>query len=179
VEALLLDHGTPSAAYVVRETPRVNIDPGRLAASGLRPGPWLKRLQDPGVADAEVLVVEGASRAVGALRAALTVTTPGDSVAYLTDFLLDEAALALLGEALRGIGTVVCEAQYADADRELAVRNRHLTARLAATLAARAGVGQLVLFHLSDRYRPEGWRALLAEARAVFPNTRFPEPWSL
>jgi ribonuclease Z len=47
------------------------------------------------------------------------------------------------------------------------------------TLAARAGVGQLVLFHLSDRYRPEGWRALLAEAQAVFSATRFPAHWSL
>jgi ribonuclease Z len=40
-------------------------------------------------------------------------------------------------------------------------------------------VGRLVLFHLSDRYRPEQWRELLDEARAIFPATSFPEHWSL
>ena len=45
VEALLMDHGTPSAAYIVRETPRVNVDLARLAALGLRPGPWLQRVR--------------------------------------------------------------------------------------------------------------------------------------
>src|SRR5262249_40387876 len=47
VEAMLMDHSTPSIAYVVRETPRVNIDTDKLAELGLRPGPWLKRLRGP------------------------------------------------------------------------------------------------------------------------------------
>jgi ribonuclease Z len=52
-----------------------------------------------------------------------------------------------------------------------------MTARRAAELAARAGVGRLVLFHLSRRYTPEGWVQLLGEARAVFPRTELPEGW--
>ena len=52
-----------------------------------------------------------------------------------------------------------------------------MTATQAASLAARAGVGPLVLFHLSDRYRPEEWRAMLDEARDVFPATIFPDHW--
>jgi ribonuclease Z len=54
-----------------------------------------------------------------------------------------------------------------------------MTARQAATLAARAGVGRLVLFHLSERYRPPEWLELLEEARAVFPRTVFAEHWGL
>ena len=104
--------------------------------------------------------------------------TPGDSVAYLTDFLLDDTAAGRLAEALKGVGSVVCESQYRDADLELARRNYHMTAVQAASLAARAGVGRLVLFHLSDRYRPEEWAGLLAEARAVFPATAFPDHWA-
>jgi ribonuclease Z len=180
VEVMLMDHGTPSAAYVVRETPRVNVDPGRLAALGLRPGPWLQRVRGPRAGEEETVVVEGVARRLRELQDALAAVTPGGSAAYLTDFLLDDAAAAdRLAEALKGVGTVVCESQYRQADLDLARRNYHMTATQAAALAARAGVGRLVLFHLSERYRPEEWRAMLAEARAVFPATAFPEHWAV
>ncbi len=179
VEALLMDHGTPSVAYVVREADRVNVDPARLAALGLRPGPWLQRVRGPQAAGDETVAVGGQPRRLRELQDALLSVTPGGSVAYLTDFLLDGAAADRLAEALRGVTAVVCESQYREADADLAARNRHMTARQAAALAARAGVGRLVLFHLSDRYRPEEWRELLAEARAVFPATAFPDHWGL
>jgi ribonuclease Z len=119
------------------------------------------------------------ARPLRELQEALVAVTPGDGVAYLTDFLLDEAAADRLAGALRGVGTVVCESQYRHADLDLARRNYHMTATQAASLAARAGVGRLVLFHLSDRYRPEEWRGLLAEARAVVPATSFPDHWAI
>jgi ribonuclease Z len=178
IEALLMDHGTPSVAYVIRETPRVNVDPARLGALGLRPGPWLQRVRGPQADDAETIVVEGVSRRVKELQDALVTVTPGNSVAYLTDFLMDDAAMERLVEALHGVATVICESQYQHADLELAVRNRHMTAVQAATMASRANVGRLVLFHLSVRYRPEQWREILAEARATFPATEFPGHWA-
>jgi ribonuclease Z len=179
LEALLMDHGTTSAAYVVRESPRVNVDPARLAALGLRPGPWLQRVRGPRAGQEETVVVGGGARRLKELQDALVTVTPGDSAAYLTDFLLDDAAAGRLADVLRGVGTVVCESQYRHADVELARRNYHMTATQAASLAARAGVGRLVLFHLSDRYRPEEWRAMLAEARAIFPATSFPDHWAV
>jgi ribonuclease Z len=178
VEAFLMDHGTPSIAYVVRETPRVNVDPARLAALGLRPGPWLQRVRGPRADERETVVVAGETRRLKELQEALVTITPGDAVAYLTDFCLDEAAMDRLAEALKAVGTVVCESQYRQADEALAVRNYHMTTTQAAGLARRAGVGRLVLFHLSDRYRPEEWRAMLDEARAVFPATTFPGHWA-
>ncbi len=178
VDALLMHHGTPSVAYVVRELPRVNVDPARLASLGLRPGPWLQRVRGPRAEETEEVVVEGVPRRVRDLQEALVTVTPGDAVAYLTDFLLDEAAADRLAEVLQGVGTVVCESQYREADVELARRNYHMTATQAATLAKRAAVGRLVLFHLSDRYRPEEWRAMLGEAQAVFPATTFPDHWA-
>lgn len=179
VEALLMDHATVSLAYVVRETPRVNIDTGKLATLGLRPGPWLQRVRGPRAEANESVDVGGMIRPLAELQDTLLISTPGDAVAYLTDFRLDEAAQDRLAESLHGVGTVICESQYRQADSELAWRNYHMTATQAATLARRAGVGRLVLFHLSDRYPPEEWRALLAEAQAVFPATSFPEHWQL
>ncbi len=43
----------------------------------------------------------------------------------------------------------------------------HLTAKMAAELALKAGVRQLYLTHLSRRYREKD---VLAEAQAIFPN---------
>jgi ribonuclease Z len=180
VEAQLMDHGTPSVAYVVRETPRINVDVAKMAALGLRPGPWLKQVREkPRAGEAETIFVGETTHRLADLREALLVTAPGESVAYLTDFLLDEAAMERLSRMVRGCTAVVCESQYRHDDVELATRNYHMTATQAATLARRACVGRLVLFHLSDRYRPEQWREMLAEAQAVFPATSFPEHWAI
>jgi ribonuclease Z len=178
VEAWTMEHGTPSIAYLVREKPRWNVDLSRMEGLGLPPGPWLKTLKDPSVQQGTVSV-EGREYDLAELRSALLIETPGDSVAYLTDFRLDEAGLERLAQALRGCRTMVCESQYRQADLELASRNHHLTCTLAAEAARRAGVEELVLFHVSTRYTPEEWTEMLSEARAVFPRTRFPEHWRL
>jgi ribonuclease Z len=85
----------------------------------------------------------------------------------------------LLADALRGCRVMVCEGQYRHADRPLAEKNYHMTTVLSATLAKRAGVGELVLFHLSDRYEPWEWAEMLQEARRVFPRATYPRGWDL
>lgn len=178
VAALQMEHLTPSLAYIVREKPRLHLRAERLAELGLSPGPWIRELKAAG-AEAERLTIGGREYAVQELREALLTETRGDSIAYLTDFLLDETALERLVPALEGCTTIVCESQYRHADWELAQRHCHMTSVQAADLARRAGAGELVLIHVSDRYRAGEWREMLEEARAVFPNTRFPEQWEL
>ena len=53
-----------------------------------------------------------------------------------------------------------------------------MTVTNVAKLAREAGVGSLVLFHISERYDLAEQQALLAEAQAIFPNTAFPPHWS-
>ncbi|HEU5441354.1 MAG TPA: MBL fold metallo-hydrolase [Ktedonobacterales bacterium] len=178
IQALLMNHQTPSLAYILREQPRLNVAPERLVSLGLPAGRWLEALKYPPEGSDEIEVA-GERYPLAELRAALVVERPGDSLAYLTDFLLDDDAMARLVPALEGVGTIVCESQYLDADIELARRHHHMTASQAARLARAAGAGELILFHLSDRYRPDTWLAMLTEARAVFPNTRFPAHWAL
>ena len=177
-EAWLMDHMTPSVAYLVRECARQNVDEARLAAMALKPGPWLNELKNPSPGASEV-VVDGITHSLDELRSALIVETPGESIAYLTDFLLDGAALDWLSDRLRGCRTIVCECQYRHADRDLASKNYHMTTTLSATLAKQAGAGELVLMHLSDRYERGDWAEMLKEAREVFPDTRFPAHWAL
>ena len=130
----------------------------------------MKALKDP-VELADDAIVEG--RPAGELREKLLVPTPGDSIAYLTDFLMDEAAAERLEPWLAGCKAVVCESQYRAADLELALKNFHMTSVQGAAVAKRAGVEDLVLIHVSSRYTREEWMALLEEARAVFPGARF------
>ena len=56
----------------------------------------------------------------------------------------------------------------------MAFQKQHSTSTMAAQTAAEAGVGQLVLTHLSPRYvagNPVTPDDLLREAQAIFPNT--------
>lgn len=179
VEARLLDHGIPSAAYLVREATHVNVDQGRLAAAGLTPGPWLKRVRGPAAAAGETVTVGDRVVDLATLQDDLLVHTPGESIAYLTDFRLDEQTLPETATWLRGADTLVCDCQYHSTDADLAERNRHMTAAATAKLATAAGVKRLVLFHVSSRYDVEGWRGLLEEARTVFPQSTYPESWGI
>ena len=178
LEAISMEHRTPTIAYVVREKRRQNIDTSRLAPLGLTPGPWLKQVKE--AADESAIVeVAGTTYSIAELRRMLLVETPGDSIAYLTDFLLDEQAMERLATALQGCKVIVCEGQYRHADIELARKNYHMTTVLAATLAKRIQAQELVLFHLSDRYDRSQWLEMLTEARQVFPRTRYPSHWGL
>lgn len=178
VQVVQLDHLTPSLAYVLREPSKLNIDTSKLAALGLKPGSWLREMKEAGTTQ-KTIMVNGAEHDLEALKTELMVATEGDSIAYLTDFLLDDAAMEKLLPMLRGCKTVVCESQYIAEDRALALKNYHMTADRVATLAKEAKVGELILFHVSDRYDPGHWKALLREAQAIFPNTHYPAHWKL
>jgi ribonuclease Z len=179
VYARIMDHGIPCLAYAVREDVRRNIDLQAVSALGLKPGRWMQALKDPARSDDEVIATNGATHRLGELRTQLLVSTPGASIAYLTDFALDERAEAGLAEMLRDCDRIIGETNYRDADIELARRNRHMTASAMGRLAARAGARELVLFHLSDRYTKEQWSELLDEVKQVFPAARLPGHWGL
>lgn len=179
VRAFALNHHTTSLGYRVDERPRRNIDTAVLQELGLRPGPWLKQVRPEAEAGAgsEELMIEGKTWSLAELRDRLLVETDGDSIAYLTDFLFDEASHAALMPGMLGCKTIVCDCQYRHADLELARKHFHMTARLAGELAAEVGALDLVLMHVSERYSPVEWREMLEEARTVFPAARFPEGW--
>jgi len=67
-----------------------------------------------------------------------------------------------------GADAVVIEATYMEEEAQMARYFGHLTARRAAELALQAEIRQLILTHVSRRYREKD---ILAEAQAVFENT--------
>jgi len=80
-------------------------------------------------------------------------------------------------ELAKNADVLVHEATFTQDREEGANAFGHSTARQAAEIARKAGVGKLILTHISSRYREK--EPLLEEATAVFPNTVIAEDfWS-
>ncbi|MDX2212329.1 MAG: ribonuclease Z [Oculatellaceae cyanobacterium bins.114] len=94
----------------------------------------------------------------------------GRKFVYCTDTIYCDNAVTLARDA----DVLIHEATFAHQDAELAYQRLHSTSTMAAQVALSAGVKQLIMTHFSPRYAPGNAITLddlLAEARAIFPNT--------
>ena len=87
------------------------------------------------------------------------------SVAYCSD----TAPFEGLSDIVKGVDILYHEATYTREMQNLANERFHSTAEQAATVAASAGVGKLILGHFSSRYKD--LNVFLEEARPVFAET--------
>jgi len=71
-------------------------------------------------------------------------------------------------EVCRDADGLVIESTYLDEEADMAKQFSHLTARMGAELAVKAGVKKLILTHISRRYREKD---VVAQAQSIFPNT--------
>ncbi|MEJ2616545.1 MAG: MBL fold metallo-hydrolase [Ignavibacteriaceae bacterium] len=176
IKSIRLNHIIPSIGYLLIENPSHNIIPEKLEKLNLPKGNWLEKLKDFSFEDSVKIEIDGKGLSLGELRKELLETTEGESIAYLTDFILDNDSKEKLLQFLEGCHTLVCESQYLDKDIQLAATNYHLTAAQAATIAKESGVKKLILFHISERYQ-NNFKEVLFEAREIFKDTYFPENW--
>ena len=91
----------------------------------------------------------------------------GRKVVVTGDTRPTEAVAALAKEAV----VLVHDSTFGSSEADRAVETGHSTAREAAQVARDAGVGTLVLTHVSSRH---SWRELRDEARQVFTNSVLP-----
>jgi ribonuclease Z len=159
-----LTHRVPAYAYRVDLKPR----PGRFDVEqarrlGIPPGPVYADLKaGRSVTLDDGRIIRGSSLC-GPPR-------PGCAVVYCTDTVFCEAAV----ELARGADLLIHEATFSHAEAEMAIQRQHSTSTMAAQTALAAGVKRLALTHLSPRYvagNPMTPDDLLAEARAIFPET--------
>jgi ribonuclease Z len=88
----------------------------------------------------------------------------------------DTAPAGTVLEVAQGADVLVHEATFCDDERDRAHETAHSTAAEAAAIARQAGVGLLVLTHVSSRYfGPEVAR----EAREIFPDTVVPRDYDV
>lgn len=159
-----LNHRVTSYGYAVSEKPRPGtFDAASALAFGVPFGPLFGRLKaGETLTLPDGRVVDGAAL-VGPPR-------PGRKVVVCGDTGRTAATVALAA----GADVLVHEATFLSDQQDRAVAAGHSTAAEAATVARDAGVGTLILTHISARYEGDSqFRAadLLAEAQAIFPNT--------
>jgi len=164
VRATPLTHRVPAYAYRIEQKPRAGrFDVDQARALKIPPGPIYAALKR-----GETVTLDD-GRAIDG-RTLCGPDRPGVSVVYCTDTVFSEAAVQLA----RGADLLIHEATFAHGEAEMAFQRQHSTSTMAAQTAAEAGVKQLVLTHLSPRYAPGNAITaddLLAEARAIFPET--------
>lgn len=85
--------------------------------------------------------------------------------AYCSDTAYTEDILPYI----EGVNLLCLESTFNNAFASVAAEKLHCTAAQAATLAKKANAKQLVLTHISARYKDP--QVLLDEAKAIFPNT--------
>ena len=165
VKAAPLKHRIPSFAYRVNQKPR----PGRFniekaKSNEIPPGPLYAALQRGEKVNLEDGRIFSGKEFCGPPR-------PGVSMVYCTDTVYTESAIEISKEA----DLLIHEATYAYKETDMAYQRGHSTATMAAQIAAKANVNQLILTHLSPRYTPGNETSphdLLNEAKAIFPNTQ-------
>lgn len=157
VIAFPVAHRGPSLGYLFREKSRRPFLEARAEALNVPHGPERSRL----VAGESVTLSDG--RVIDPDD----VLGPAEERASLAH-VGDTGGVATLVEPVRGADVLVIEATYLERDADLARHFEHLTAAQAARLAREAGVHQLVLTHISRRYRHSD---VLEEAQAIMPNT--------
>lgn len=155
ITALPLDHRVPTFGYRVQEPDGWTMLPDRLAALGVT-GPDVGRLRARG----EIRTDTG--RRVTLAECA--TPRPGQSVAFVMDTRRCANAVHLAEHA----DLLIIESTFLDAQAALAEESGHLTAGQAGRIAAEAGVRQLVLTHLSERYGLADEPRFVAEAATEY-----------
>ncbi|MBE0687795.1 MAG: ribonuclease Z [Anaerolineaceae bacterium] len=149
--------GPDNYGYLFQEKGKYPFLPEKAQELGIPSGPWRKDL----VNGKAVTLPDGRKiqpeQVLGEYKAGTRMVVLGDVAE--TDSLVTYCDQA---------DVLVTEATYLESEAEMAQQFGHMTARQSAQLAVRANVKQLILTHLSRRYRE---RDILAEAQAVFPNT--------
>lgn len=162
VETAILDHRVPSLAFCVHEHFHINILKAELAAMGLTVGPWVadfkRQLFEKAAANTSFQVPSASAGegmqtfVLGELANKITRVTPGQKIAYVADALYSHQNQEKIIALAQGADHLFIEAAFLEQDRQTAQDKYHLTAHQAGTLARKAGVRELTVFHHSPRY---------------------------
>ena len=148
--------GSDSLGFRFEERSHRPFLPEKAEALGVPPGPVRREL----VEGKTITLSDG--RTVGP-EDVLGPLKPGVRLVHIGDTGRTEDLVS----ACQGADALIVESTYLEEESDMASQFSHLTAKMAADLALKAGVRKLYLTHLSRRYREKD---VLAEAQAIFPD---------
>jgi ribonuclease Z len=154
------EHRADTLGFALVEHPRLGrFNPDRANELGIPEGPLWGRLHKGEAVTLENGQTFGPADLVGPPRKGRRLVYTGDTRPHFGVI-----------EAAKGADLLIHEATFGGDELERAKETGHSTAAEAARVALEADVSRLVLTHISSRYNRDA-SELLAEARAVFPET--------
>jgi ribonuclease Z len=154
------EHRADTLGFALVEHPRLGrFNPDRARELGIPEGPHWGRLHKGQAVTLENGQTFEPADLVGPPRKGRSLVYTGDTRPHVRVI-----------EAAKGADLLIHEATFGGDELERAKETGHSTAAEAARVALEAGVSRLVLTHISSRYNRDA-SELLAEARAVFPET--------
>jgi len=168
VSAWPLNHPVECYGYRIEEHDKPGaLNAPALMADGVKPGPMFQRLKL-----GETITLDDGRVVNG--QDYLSAPQPGKKLAIFGDTAPCPSALLLA----QGVDVMVHEATLETAMEEKANGRGHSSTRQAARLAREAGVGKLIVTHVSSRYDARGCESLLAECREVFSACELAEDFT-
>ena len=160
IKVVQSNHINPSFAYSLTEKPR----PGKFYKEkaigyGIPQGPLWSKLQS-----GKAIILS--NKKIIDPEMVLGPTRKGRKIIYTGDTGASEAIVDLAKNA----DLLIHEATFTDEMEERAIEDGHSTPSNAAKTAKAAGVNQLILTHISARYKDSN--AILEQAKKIFPNTK-------
>ncbi len=156
LEAMDLEHGTPTLGYIFIEKDKLRIDVKKVKKLGIPEGPLLGRLQGG-------KSIQFKGKKISPKET--TYSIKGKKISVIADTTLCNNCYELARDA----DLLICEATFSSKLEEKSREYGHMTAKDAALVANKANVKKLMLNHLSARYKtPDEIRA---EARTYFDNS--------
>ena len=180
VRTEILDHRIPSLAFALEEKFRINIRKDMLRKMAIPPGRWLMELKDGIARNADPstpikalwrdensgqIMKQGFT--LGELCEKLVLITKGMKIAYISDAVCSPENEMKMISIAEGSDILFIEAPFLNEDKARAAEKFHLTAYQAGTLARKAGVKRMTLYHFSPKYQGEGEK-LKEEATRAF-----------
>ena len=158
IESLPMDHGIPAWAFAFIIKERRRLDKAKIKKLKLPNTPLLGEIQK-----GKDVVING--KKVKAKD--LAYVQPSTKVAIIMDTKYNQNAIDLAKDA----DLIICEATYAEKEKEYAENYKHLTASQAGTIAKKAKAKKLILTHIAQRYE-QNLKYIENEAKKVFKNVR-------
>ena len=151
-----LSHNTPCLAYSFNEKQRRKINLEYIKKFGLNRDPLLGKLQQ-----GETITYKG--KKITPKEG--TILIQGKKITII----LDTSFNKKYSKIAKNSDLLISESTFLETEKNKAKNYKHLTAKQAAKIAKESNSKQLILTHISSRYKNE--KRILAEAKTIFKNT--------